>query len=44
MSDILHRVGIQSSPASAYNALATREGLANWRTNDTKGALDAQSR
>jgi hypothetical protein len=44
MYDILHSIGIQSSPASVSNALATREGLANWRTNDTKGALDAQSR
>lgn len=37
MVDILHRVGIQSPPASIYNALATREGLANWWTNDTQG-------
>ena len=28
MSDILHRVGIKSSPDETYKALATREGLA----------------
>ena len=27
MIDILHRVGIQASPAEAYDALTTREGL-----------------
>jgi uncharacterized protein YndB with AHSA1/START domain len=37
MYDILHSIGIQSPPASVYNALATREGLANWWTSDTQG-------
>ena len=37
MADILHRVGIRSSLDDAYKALATREGLASWWTNDTRG-------
>ena len=37
MVDILHRVGIKSSPDALYKALATREGLASWWTNDTQG-------
>jgi uncharacterized protein YndB with AHSA1/START domain len=37
MADILHRVGIKSSPAEVYGALATREGLAAWWTNNTQG-------
>ncbi len=37
MPDILHRVGIKSSPAGVYKALATRAGLAEWWTNDTQG-------
>ena len=37
MADILHRVGIKSSRDAAYRALATRDGLAAWWTNDTKG-------
>ena len=37
MADILHRVGIKSSTDKVYNALATREGLASWWTNDTQG-------
>lgn len=37
MSDILHRVGIKSSPNDVFNALATREGLAGWWTRDTQG-------
>lgn len=35
--DILHRVGIKSSPEKVYGALATREGLAAWWTRDTQG-------
>lgn len=35
--DILHRVGIKSSVAKVYQALATREGLAAWWTNNTQG-------
>jgi uncharacterized protein YndB with AHSA1/START domain len=35
--DILHKVGIKSSPDAVYKALTTREGLAAWWTNDTQG-------
>ncbi len=37
MADILHRVGIRSSLDDAYKAIATRDGLAAWWTNDTRG-------
>jgi len=37
MADILHRVGIKSSLDEVYKALTTREGLAGWWTEDTKG-------
>src|SRR5262245_57185945 len=37
MADILHRVGIRSSSDEVYKALATREGLAAWWTNNTQG-------
>jgi uncharacterized protein YndB with AHSA1/START domain len=37
MPDILHRVGIIASPKDVYDALATRDGLAAWWTNDTQG-------
>ncbi len=37
MPDILHRVGIKSSPDQVYKALTTREGLAAWWTNNTQG-------
>ena len=37
MADILHRVGIKSSPDAVYKALATREGLAAWWTENTQG-------
>jgi uncharacterized protein YndB with AHSA1/START domain len=37
MADILHRVGIESSPNEVYKALTTREGLAAWWTNNTQG-------
>ncbi len=37
MPDILHRVGIRSSLDNVYKALTTRDGLAGWWTNDTKG-------
>jgi uncharacterized protein YndB with AHSA1/START domain len=40
MVDILHKVGIRSSAADAYEALTSREALANWWTNDTKGKGD----
>ena len=38
MVDILHKVGIKSSSLhNVYMALTTREGLAGWWTNDTRG-------
>ncbi len=37
MPDILHRVGIRSSPLDVYKGLATRAGLALWWTSDTQG-------
>src|SRR5512133_597211 len=37
MVDILHRVGMKSSLAEVYKALATREGVAAWWTNDAQG-------
>ncbi len=37
MVDILHRVGIKSSLGEVYKALATRDGVAAWWTNDTQG-------
>jgi uncharacterized protein YndB with AHSA1/START domain len=38
MSDILHKVGIQSSSANdVYRALTTIDGLSRWWTTDTKG-------
>ena len=35
--DILHRVGIKSSPDAVYRALTTRDGLAAWWTDKTQG-------
>ena len=37
MADILHRVGIKSSPGAVYKALTTIEGLAAWWTTNTQG-------
>jgi uncharacterized protein YndB with AHSA1/START domain len=37
MVDILHRVGIKSSLDEVYKALAARERLAAWWTNNTQG-------
>lgn len=37
MVDILHRVGIKSSPEKVYRTLTTIEGLSGWWTNDTQG-------
>jgi uncharacterized protein YndB with AHSA1/START domain len=37
MVDILHRVGIKAPVEEVYKALATREGLAAWWTNNTQG-------
>ncbi len=45
MPDILHRVGIKSSPDRVYEALTEEKGLAGWWTKDVKaspavGAVD----
>jgi uncharacterized protein YndB with AHSA1/START domain len=37
MVDILHRIGVTSSPDDVYAALTTTDGLAGWWTKDTKG-------
>lgn len=37
MPDIIHRVGIKSTPARVYKALSTIEGLSRWWTKDTRG-------
>ncbi|WP_109507584.1 SRPBCC family protein [Nocardioides speluncae] len=37
MVDILHRVGVKAEPKDVYAAIATRDGLAAWWTEDTKG-------
>jgi uncharacterized protein YndB with AHSA1/START domain len=37
MLDIVHRVGIRSPVRSAFEALATRDGVAGWWTEDTTG-------
>jgi uncharacterized protein YndB with AHSA1/START domain len=37
MVDILHRVGIKASLDEVYQALATREGVADWWTTNTQG-------
>ncbi len=38
MVDILHRIGVQGrTPHEVYAALATRDGLAGWWTEKTKG-------
>jgi len=40
MVDILHRIGVTSSPDDVYTALTTVEGLAGWWTEDTGGDPD----
>ena len=37
MVDILHRIGVTSSPDDVYAALTTIEGLSDWWTQDTEG-------
>ena len=37
MPDILHRVGVKAPVERAYDALATREGLAGWWAHNTRG-------
>jgi uncharacterized protein YndB with AHSA1/START domain len=40
MVDILHRIGVVSSPDEVYAALTTVDGLAAWWTQDTDGDSD----
>ncbi|MCW2541389.1 MAG: polyketide cyclase [Frankiales bacterium] len=44
MVDILHRVGITTTPEKVYQALTTVDGLAAWWTTDTSGDGDATIR
>ncbi len=37
MPDILHRVGIKSTPKKVFEALSTIDGLSHWWVVDTKG-------
>jgi uncharacterized protein YndB with AHSA1/START domain len=37
MADIIHRIGIKTSPDQVYKALSTINGLANWWTEETEG-------
>ena len=37
MANIIHRIGIKSSPAQVYTAIATIEGLAHWWTEEVVG-------
>src|SRR5437764_487568 len=37
MPDILHRVGMQGSPAQVYEAIATTKGLSRWWITGTTG-------
>ncbi|MGW0916429.1 SRPBCC family protein [Streptomyces sp. NPDC002784] len=37
MVDILHRIGVTSSPDEVYTALTTIDGLAGWWTQETDG-------
>jgi uncharacterized protein YndB with AHSA1/START domain len=39
MPDILHKIGVKSSPAEVYKALTARERLAGWWTTDTQGTF-----
>ena len=38
MVDILHRIGVNSSPDDVYEALTTTEGLSGWWTTNTQGS------
>jgi uncharacterized protein YndB with AHSA1/START domain len=37
MADIIHRIGIKSSPEKVYEALSTLQGLSGWWTEDVEG-------
>lgn len=38
MANIIHRIGIKSSAAQVYKAIATIEGLAHWWTEEVEGS------
>jgi hypothetical protein len=38
MTDIRHRMGTTAKASAMYELLATREGIAQWWTRDTRGA------
>jgi len=40
MVDILHRIGVKSSPEDVYAALTTIDGRRGWWTETTKGDTD----
>ncbi len=40
MVDILHKVGIVSTPEKVYEAITTIDGLSGWWAEDTTGATD----
>jgi hypothetical protein len=42
MVDIIHRIGIKSSPAKVYEAVATLKGLAHWWTEEVRGRKNRQ--
>ncbi|QYK42277.1 MAG: SRPBCC domain-containing protein [Paracoccaceae bacterium] len=44
MPDILHRVGIRSAVPAVFGALATRDGVAGWWTEETSGDDSAGGR
>ena len=37
MVDIIHRIGIKSTPAQVYKALTALDGLAGWWTEEVQG-------
>lgn len=37
MPDIIHRIGVKSTPESVFQALSTLGGLAGWWTEETEG-------
>jgi uncharacterized protein YndB with AHSA1/START domain len=37
MPDIIHRIGIKSTPARVYEAIASVAGVAGWWTEETTG-------
>ena len=44
MVDIIHRIGIKSSPTQVYKALSTIDGLAHWWTEEVEGDQKADGK